>query len=328
MADWLVEHGIGEDRAVLCDHGRILESRVYRRGMLGPGHVSDARLVSRAKGSKRGTVQFASGEEALVSGLAVSASEGSTIRCKIVRSQVPEKNRRKLACAVPTGDAPTAADTLFDQLTAQGLEPKLVRRFPDCDWDELWLEAWNGAVSFDGGELIFADTPAMMLIDIDGGSNGGPDARLLALSAVTPIAESIGRFDLSGSIGIDFPTLQAKTDRKAVDQAIGAALDHWPHERTAMNGFGFVQIAARFERPSLIQHIQHARAASAACLLLRKAEHVSEPGALQINCHPAVAGKLQDAWLAELSRRTGREVRTAVDPSLALEAGFAQAVPL
>ena len=296
--------------------------------MLGPGHVSDARLVSRAKGSKRGTVQFASGEEALVSGLAVSASEGSAVRCKIVRSQVPEKNRRKLACAVPTGDAPTAADTLFDQLTAQGLEPKLVRRFPDCDWDELWLEAWNGAVSFDGGELIFADTPAMMLIDIDGGSNGGPDARLLALSAVTPIAESIGRFDLSGSIGIDFPTLQAKADRKAVDQAIGAALDHWPHERTAMNGFGFVQIAARFERPSLIQHIHHARAATAACLLLRKAEHVSEPGALQINCHPAVAGKLQDVWLAELSRRTGREVRTAVDASLALEAGFAQAVPL
>jgi hypothetical protein len=39
-----------------------------------------------------------------------------------------------------------------------------------------------------------------------------------------------------------------------------------------------------------------------------------------------VAAKLTDEWLAELTRRTGREVRLATDPGLALDGGFAQAV--
>ena len=41
-----------------------------------------------------------------------------------------------------------------------------------------------------------------------------------------------------------------------------------------------------------------------------------------------VQAKLSEPWQAELARRTGREIRLAADPALALESGFAQAVPL
>ena len=93
-----------------------------------------------------------------------------------------------------------------------------------------------------------------------------------------------------------------------------------------MNGFGFVHLVARLERPSLLHRCALSRAAAAARMLLRRAELVEEPGALLLTGHPAVLAHLMEAWLAELTRRTGREVRLAVDPVLALDGGFAQAV--
>jgi hypothetical protein len=61
-------------------------------------------------------------------------------------------------------------------------------------------------------------------------------------------------------------------------------------------------------------------------MLLRRAEQVEQPGALLLTAHPAVTAKLSDDWRAQLARRTGREVRLAGDPGLALDGGFAQAV--
>ena len=40
---------------------------------------------------------------------------------------------------------------------------------------------------------------------------------VLALAAVRPLADALALLDLAGSIGIDFPTLSDKNDRKQVD---------------------------------------------------------------------------------------------------------------
>lgn len=320
---WLVEQGIGEDRAICMADGELVAARIDWPGALATGQVEDAVLVSRMRGAARGVARFASGEEALVDRLPANASEGAPIRLEVRRPKLSERGRTKLAQARPTDAAPRPAPRLAEALADSGAQVKIVRRFPGGDWEEMWAEALSGTVDFAGGSLHFSTTPAMTLVDVDGAL--GP--RDLALASVGPLARALRRFDLGGSIGVDFPTLGAKADRRGVDEALEAALIDWPHERTAMNGFGFVQIVARLERPSLLHRIGLHRVGAAARLLLRRAELVDQPGALLLTCHPAIKAKLRPEWLDELARRTGREIRLESNPALAIEGGFAQAVP-
>lgn len=324
MAEWLLEDGIGEQRAIRVERDEIVAAKLHWPGALTAGQVEDAQLISRAAGSTRGTARFASGEEALVGKLPKQASEGASIRLEVTRAAIGEAGRTKLAQARPTDKALRPAPGLGVMLEAEGHSVRRVHRFAVAGWDDLAAEAFARTVAFDGGSLHLAPTPAMTLIDID----GTLPQRQLALAAVPAIAAAMHRFDIGGSVGIDFPTLSDKADRRAVDEALADALADFPHERTAMNGFGFVQIVARLAGPSILQCLNRNRTGAAARLLLRQAEGVGDPGAVLLTCHPAIKAKLKEAWLAELARRTGREVRIETDPALALESGFAQAVPL
>ena len=324
MPEWLVEQGIGEERALLVENEEVLAARLYWPGGLAAGQVEDAVLAHFDPARRRGTARFAGGEEALVDRLPAGSREGAPIRLEVTRAAVAERGRLKRAQARPSEAEPRPAPSLAEALSESGAAARTVRRFPAGSWEEVWAEAWTGQVDFASGWLLFAVTPAMTLVDIDGSA---PPASL-ARDAVAPLARAMRRFDLGGAIGIDFPSLERKEDRRAVDQALGDALADWPHERTAMNGFGFVQLVARLERPSLLHRLGHSRAGAAARMLLRRAEQVEEPGALLLTAHPAVQAKLSEPWQAELARRTGREIRLAADPALALESGFAHAVPL
>ena len=315
---WLIEQGIGEQRAILLDGDQIVAARTFWPGELAAGLIDDATLISRAAGSKRGTARFASGEQALVDRLPADAREGASIRLEVTRHAMGDGLRRKLARSRPTDSAPRPAPDLADQLGGT-----VVHAFPGNEWDDLVAEALSGEVAFAGGSLLFSPTPAMLLVDVD----GTLDPRALALAAAAPLAQALRRFDAGGNIGIDFPTLQTKEDRRAVDESLAAALHGWPHERTAMNGFGFVQIVARLERPSLLHRATYQRTALAVRALLRRAERLQGAGAVELALHPALERDLSADFVAELARRTGREVRLRIDAGLAPEAPHAQLVP-
>ena len=314
MAEWLVEDGIGETRAILVDGGEVVAARLDWPGALAAGMVEDAVLIARTAGARRGTARFANGEEALVDQLPPDAREGAPIRLKILRSAMAEAGRLKRAQARPTKDKPCPAS---------GPAGRTVSSFPAAIWEEVWTDAWCGQAKFAGGSLTVTPTPAMTVVDVD----GDLPARALALVAVPAIASAIRRMDLAGSIAIDFPTLSDKADRQAVDAALAAALLGWPHERTAMNGFGLIQLVARLERPSLLHRLAANRAGAAARMLLRRGELVREPGpTLLLTAHPAVRSAADSGWLDTLARRTGRTIRWQEDASLALDGGFAQAL--
>lgn len=322
MPEWVHEDSFGEKRALLLDGDRVLAARLHWFSKICAGTIAMAKIAKRPKGSKRAlcvTIKPEAGHEVDVPDLPRNAAEGGEVRIIIHREPMAERGRYKRALGRYWGERPPADAIPAEEFLGQGEE---VRRLPSGAWEDVWSLAAEGELAFSGGNLVIAPTPAMTLIDIDG--VGSP--RELSLAAVPAIAEAIRWLDLAGNIGIDFPSIEAKAERRQVDEALAAALDDWPHERTAMNGFGFVQLVARHEVPSLLHRLTFERATACARYLMRQAEHLEGHGALLLTCHPTVKAAIEDHWIAELEERTGKQVRIVTDPALALEACQAQIV--
>ncbi len=327
MIEWLYEDGIGEERAILVDNGRILAARIERHGGLKPGMVAPARLITRLVAKSRGIVRFTDGSEALLSPLPKGLNEGVSISVEVTRTAIDEKSRFKLPVVKavpnkPAQDAPTLlAQIAEDDFPVSHCHAHTEDRFEACGWGELLEEARTGAVTFDGGALQVSLTPAMTLIDVDG--DLPPPA--LSLAAAKAAGQALQRLDLQGNIGIDFPTLEAKSDRQAAADAFDAAMGG-PFERTAINGFGFMQVLTRRSRQSIPEMVQYRPALAEALALLRKAERDRGTGGLVMVAPAAVLAQIeaQPDWTAILGRRTGRAVSLRADAQLAIGAGYVE----
>lgn len=330
MAEWLFEAGIGEERGALVEDGAIVEARIEPdRDTARAGAVIGARLSEILAGGRSGTLRLDGGEEALIEPLPQGVTEGASLLVEIVRERIAERGGTKLAMAKPRADLtdPRPAPSLKDQLAATGIAVRtLAAHEPDAleeaGWSELLEAARSGVVPFPGGALRIDLTAAMTVIDVDGAAAPAE----LAVQGAAASAAAIRRFGIGGSIGIDLPTLEAKADRQSAAAALDAALPP-PFERTAVNGFGFLQIVRKRVRPSLLELARNPATACPARQLLRKAERSRGSGERTIAAHPAIINALagQPGWLRELERRLGTPVELEADPSLAIEGGTASA---
>lgn len=316
MAEWLIERGIGESRALLVEGDEVLAAKIHWPGELSAGEQHTARLTFKSSGTRRGIATLENGIEVLVDHLPPDLTEGSNIIVRISRGAIAEHGRHKY----PQG-------RIVPKDEAEAVSPhgpfqtgKEVRQFSAGLWEEVWQSASSGGLDFAGGEILCSPTPAMTLIDID---CSWPQEAYF--NAIPTISKALRWFDIGGNIGIDFPTILDKSDRKACDSRLEEYLADWPHERTAMNGFGFVQLVAQLDGPSLLHRFATSRTGLCARFALRVAERAEGTGPiLLLTAHPALKAKIKPGWLDELAVRTGRQVRIETDPGLALEAPSAQ----
>lgn len=320
MTHWLYEDGIGEERAALIDQGRIIAARIQRPGTAdGCGAIVEGRLLASNAAGTRARIALADGREAMLQPVPKGTGEGSTVRAQVLREALfePGTARHKparLRAVAP--DSPLCpAPRLIEQIAADG--HAIVRpaaqgpdRLAESGWHDLCAEAETGRIDFSGGSLVLSPTPAMMVIDVDGDLAPRP----LALAAAVAVAHAISRHAMGGGIVVDFPTLSDKADRNAVAYAFDAAMDR-PCERTAINGFGLMQIVLQRSRASLIE--LHAGDPVRWNLLarLRSAERDTGSGTLMLALPPAESQLLaqEPTYLAALQQRLGRAV--AVRPN-------------
>ncbi len=305
MPEWVSEEGIGETRMALVDGDEILAARILPDGIAPAGTTLHAKLI----GTGRSTVaRDADGIDYLLPKGAPGLSEGAAVEIVITRSAIPGTEPWKRPLAMVAGADDRAPD----------LVEAIVGELPPS-WNDLIEEARSGVVRFAGGELRISPTPAMTLIDVDGWL---PPEQLATLGAAEA-ARAVRRLDIGGSIGIDLPTAGSKAARQAAAAAIDAILPK-PFERTAVNGFGFVQIVRPRVRPSLLE-IWSDRAAAEARALLRRAA-LSRTGDCRLAAHPAVIAVLErhPGWIDALARQVGGPVGLRADTSRPISAGDAE----
>ncbi|OWK29774.1 ribonuclease [Sphingomonas mucosissima] len=302
MAEWLFEAGIGEQRAALIDDdGHIIRARIaVDGGGPQPGLIASARLI------ERDLARLDTGEDITLVRPPAGITLGAAIRVEITRAAIPEPGRPK----PPRGritDAPARpAHTLRESLIDAPVR-ELRTHEPDAleaaGWSEVLEEALTGDIAFPGGMLRFWPTPAMALFDVD----GDPPLDALAVRAATAVAAAIERHNIGGSIGIDFPTLAGRDARQAVAAALDSRLPQ-PFERTAVNGFGFMQIVRARAYPSTAELLRSDPVGAAARAALRQIERTPASAPNCFRVPPKVRARIlaHPDWMAAIVQRTGR----------------------
>jgi len=308
MADFHLLELAGETRAAVVENFRIVEMHLARDG---DGLVAGARLPARLK-TKLGSrgIADANGEELLVESWPAGISEGATHTIEVIRAAWREKGRDRLARARPTSLDPWPAPTLASALHASGhvLKPGWPSDIA-IQWDDAFEAAELGRVPFDGGSLSFAPTPAFTAVDVDG------HGLALLAPALKTLARTIRLWGLGGSIVVDCPAAD-RDQRLAAADLFDQAMGKLTFERTAINGFGLLQIVRPRPGPSILERAQLDRAATQAIALLQAATSDIGIGPMRLVADAGPIGWLQARphLVETLARTTGRPVALRADP--------------
>ena len=173
-----------------------------------------------------------------------------------------------------------------------------------------------------GAAVIFEETNALCAIDVDGGGATGSSLRI-NLEAAPVIARQLRLRAIGGVIVIDFLRMARRGHRRAVIEAMGAALAD-DRDAVAPEGFsklGLVEMRRRRTGPSLAEFLNnagdaHKNPVTTALDIARAAAReldIASPGAAVLRVAPEVAQAFTPALVAALKAAAGRIVTPAAD---------------
>lgn len=316
MTELWIDDAPGERRAALVENGEIVEIHLQRFGQLVVGETGRGRIVSKMPVGSY--LQSDDGRELLVRHH-VALGEGTRVGFEVMRGAIAEPGLIKLAEAkildsIPV--SPVTADMLWMARTGGAQTGH--------DISDAFDIAIAGVSHAGDATISFQRTKAGLVFDIDG--TGDPLA--INIGAATEIARLLRLYQVGAMAMIDFIAVDSKSARQSVAEAFDAAAapDPRPYERTAVNGFGMMQVVRPRPMPSVLDQLFGTRIASLsdetqALWLLREVAGSSGFGQRTITAQPAVATLLQSpSWrplLDECERLAGAPLAIVAQPQIA-----------
>lgn len=297
----------GEIRAVMFEAGVPVELHSFREGQVTRGTVADARIISKSAG--QAVLRLASDEDIILPN-APAEAEGASIRVEIIREGLSEPGDIKRAVA-RRSDAPRLtidSATWRSSLCACAERERAV----DASFDDHFAIAFEGCAQRGAARIWFERTKAGLVFDVDG--NGAAD--LINRDAAQEIARLLRLFQIGGVAIIDFVGMDSKPARLEIANVFDAASAADPRrfERTAINGYGLMQVIRPKYGPSLLDRLFGRRRVSPsdetlALMLLRDASRSVGAGPRHCVTTPSLAALLgQPRWqalVAEAARLAG-----------------------
>lgn len=311
MADLIRDDAPGEYRAAMVEAGEIVELHIQRSGHLVLGQAGTARVGSRMAG---GTLLITDDGRELLIRQKMPVPEGARTGFEIAREALPEPGLIKRPEARLSDAPPRDADACWNARFAPA---------PAADTSVALDIALTGQSVAGDAIISFQRTKAGLVFDVDGIG----DALSLNIAAAQEIARLLRLYQVGGMTMIDFIATDSKAARIAIGDAIDAAsaADARAFERTAVNGFGLMQIVRPRPRPSVLDHLFGTRIASLsdetqALWLIRSAARSTGFGPRTITALPKVATLLDGPTLApalaDASRQTGAAITVIADPAV------------
>jgi ribonuclease G len=306
----------GERRAALVEGGKIVEIHIQRDlhlalGDCGVGHI-DRKTPSGAY------IVTDDGPELLVR-RNVALPEGTRVAFEITREAIAEPGRAKPAeCKVldllpePLPDSDALWASRIGDLDAGAEKDHPLSDPFDC--------ALAGASQQGNVTVSFQRTKAGLVFDVDGIG----DPLDINVVAAKEIARLLRLYQVGAMVMIDFVAVDAKAKRIEIAEAFDAAAagDRRPFERSAINGYGLMQVVRSRPRPSVLDQLFGTRIASPsdetqALWLLREVARSTGFGARIVTARPEVATLLTSTkWQplrAQSERLSGAKMEVVAD---------------
>ena len=309
----------GERRAALVENGNIVEIHIQRDALWALGECGVGRIDRK---TPSGAYIVSDDGSVLLLRSKNTQPDGARIAFEVTREAIPEPGRIKppeIMLRDNAQDPLIGKDALWDARVAS-LAPSAINASIADGFDVgIAGQSVVGDVS-----ISFQRTKAGLVFDIDGIG----DAFAINMVAAAEIARLLRLYQIGAMVLIDFVSMESKAQRTQIAEAFDAAslADARPFERTAINGYGMMQVVRARPRPSVLDHVFGTRIAALsdetqAYWLLRAVAQSTGFGTRTVTAQPDVATLLQSegwaAWRAAAVRLAGADMVVVADEKAA-----------